>query len=89
MNNFIWNNQKENDIYWSWNDWDLHYFACVLNNGLCIVYTGIIDESFDGESIRHLEPVEDYHYGVDDIAMWTEMPRNLVINNKQQNKLEE
>ena len=81
MNNFIWNKQEENDIFWSWNDWEVHYFACVLKNGMCIVYSGILDEGYNGEINRHLEPVEDYNYSIEDIALWTEMPRDLVVKN--------
>ena len=39
------------------------------------IFTGICDETYDGEIVQHLDCIDDnLDYNIDDIVMWIEAP---------------
>lgn len=71
-----WNKQDKEDIYSSFNDWEYHRFVCLMKNGSIQVFTGICDEHDDGMVEKHLNCSTNDHFNIDDIYMWTEVPKN-------------
>lgn len=70
-----WQLQVENDIYDAVDGWDYHRFACLMKDNSIQIFTGMRDESDDGEIHVYLDCVENcLSYDVDDIVMWIEIP---------------
>ena len=70
-----WQSQAENDIYDAVDDWDYHKFVCLMKGNSIEIFTGMRDESDDGEINVYLDCIENrFSYDVDDIVMWIEVP---------------
>ena len=67
-----WQIQAEKDIYYAITPWDLHSFACIMKDGTLQIFTGMCDETDEGEIIYHLDCDRDYYDG--DIVYWIEIP---------------
>ena len=67
-----WKLQSENDIYDSFNDWDLHSFICLMKDGKETTATGICDEDSLGFCSKYVDIEGSYE--TDDILFWTEVP---------------
>lgn len=71
----IWHKQSEEDIYYSFGDWNMHSYICLMKDGTKQEFKGIQDESYDGSINRYLDCVNDsYDYTLDDILYWIEIP---------------
>lgn len=68
-----WHLQKNEDIYDAVNDWSLHSFVCLMDDGSVQKFTGIHCECADGSINTHIDAVDD-KYDVDNIIFWTETP---------------
>lgn len=68
-----WHKESEESIYNSITDWNIHRFACLMNDDTIQVFSGIQDENHDGEIATHIDNADDYD--TDDIVMWTEIPK--------------
>lgn len=68
-----WHLQKNEDIYDAVNDWSLHSFICLMDDGSVQKFTGILSECYDGSVNVHIDAVDD-ECGVDNIIFWIEIP---------------
>ena len=67
--------QSNEDIYDSFNDWNMHSFICLMNDETVREFTGILAECYDGSINKHIHCVDDdYDWEFDDIMYWIEMP---------------
>ena len=65
----------DNDILDAVLPWDYHRFVCVMKDNTIQTFTGMCDETYVGEIIRHLDCDDDnLDYDIDDIVMWIEVP---------------
>lgn len=70
-----WQLQSENDILNAVVPWDLYRFACVMKDNSIQIFTGICDETADGQINQHFDCIDDdYEWDFDDIVMWIEVP---------------
>ena len=70
-----WNINEENDILDAVLPWDKYRFICIMKDDTIQVFTGICDETYNGEIITHLDCIDDnLDYDIDDIVMWIEVP---------------
>jgi hypothetical protein len=70
-----WQVNSEHDIYDAIVGWDYHRFACVMSDNTIQIFTGMCDETYDGQINQHLDCLNDsLPYSVDDIVMWIEVP---------------
>lgn len=60
-------------IYDSFNDWDYHRYVCIMKDGNVCKWSGMNHELYDGSVNKHIHPVNDEEYSVDDIMYWTEL----------------
>ena len=75
MDTFKWHKQSEDDILFAIDDWTYHTFACMMKDGKLVKFSGLCDETYDGEITTHIDCISDnYDYGIDDIEMWIEIP---------------
>lgn len=75
MNTFEWHIQTVDDIWDVLYDWGYHKFICVVKNGSVVEFSGLCDETYDGEIIEHLDCI-DGDYDSDDIMLWMEIEIN-------------
>lgn len=68
-----WNINEENDIFDAVKTWDLYRFICIMKDDTIKIFTGIRDETYDGEVITHIDCIDD-NYDIDDIVMWIDAP---------------
>ena len=68
-----WKVNSEHDIYDAIVGWDHHRFVCVMSDNTIQIFTGICDETCDGQINPHLDCLND-DYDTDDIVMWIEVP---------------
>jgi hypothetical protein len=69
-----WHKQSKDDIYDCVNDWDIHYFVCIMKNEHRVFATGICDEDYDGNVSQNLFFDDcDEKYNCDDIKWWQEI----------------
>lgn len=83
LKNFVpmivqWKLQSEDDIYDSFDDWEVHTFLCVMKNGEKVKATGIADASYSGEVNKNIY-IEDGG-NVEDILYWLEIPTPPGLN---------
>ena len=70
-----WQINAENDILDAVLPWDYHRFVCVMKDNTIQIFTGMCDETYDGEIVQHLDCIDDnLDYDIDDIVMWIEAP---------------
>ena len=70
-----WNINEENDIFDAVKPWDIYRFICIMKDDTIQIFTGICDETYNGEIIVHLDCIDDnLDYDIDDIVMWIEAP---------------
>lgn len=70
-----WNTNEGNDILDAVTTWDRHRFICIMKDDTIQIFTGICDETYDGEIVQHLDCIDDnLDYNIDDIVMWIEAP---------------
>ena len=70
-----WNINEENDILDAVKPWNQHRFICIMKDDTIQIFTGICDETYDGEIVQHLDCIDDnLDYNIDDIVMWIEAP---------------
>jgi len=70
-----WQLQAENDILNAVVSWDLYRFVCVMKDNTIQLFTGMCDETADGEINKNFNCVnDDYEWDFDDIVMWIEVP---------------
>ena len=75
MDTFKWHKQSEEDILFAIDDWTYRTFACMMKDGKLVKFSGLCDETYDGEITTHIDCISDnYDYGIDDIEMWIEIP---------------
>ena len=75
MDTFKWHKQSEDDILFAIDDWSYHTFACMMIDGKLVKFSGLHDETYDGEITTHIDGISDnYDYSIDDIEMWIEIP---------------
>ena len=75
MDTFKWHKQSEEDILFAIDDWAYHTFACTMKDGKLVKFSGLCDETYDGEITTHIDCISNnYDYGIDDIEMWIEIP---------------
>ena len=75
MDTFKWHKQSEDDIWFAIDDWEYHKFACLMKDGKLVEFSGLHDETYDGEITTHIDCISfDYDYNIDDIEMWIEIP---------------
>jgi len=69
-----WHEQSKDDIYDCINDWNIHYFVCIMVDKQKVFATGICDEDYDGNVSQNLY-FDDYDekYNCDDIKWWQEI----------------
>lgn len=67
-----WNTNEGNEILDAVESWDQHRFICIMKDDTIQIFTGICDETYDGEIVQHLDCINDYD--IDDIVMWIEAP---------------
>ena len=76
---FKWNKNKDINLYDNFpNDYDLHVFACIMDDNSLVQFIGMWDETDNGETYLHLDCVSEYtefEYDVNDIKLWIEIPR--------------
>ena len=70
-----WHLQKNEDIYDAVNDWSLHSFICLMDDGSVQKFTGILSECYDGSVNLHIDATND-EYSIDNIIFWIEAPKN-------------
>lgn len=76
MDTFKWHKQSEDDIWDAINDWGYHTFACLMKDSKLVKFSGLHDETYDGEITTHIDCISDnYDYDTDDIEMWIEIPK--------------
>lgn len=68
-----WNTNEGNEILDSVESWDQHRFICIMKDDTIQIFTGICDETYDGEIVQHLDCIDD-NYNIDDIVIWIEAP---------------
>ncbi len=73
LGDYTWNKESEHSIYDAINDWGYHKFACIMKDGTLQEFSGIYDETYDGEINLHVDHIGDV-YSTDDIVMWIEIP---------------
>lgn len=73
-----WHKESEESIYNSIMDWSFHRFVCLMKDNTIQVFTGILDENYNGKIATHINNVDDYD--TDDIVMWTEIPEIKELN---------
>ena len=70
-----WNTNEGNEILDAVTTWDQHRFICIMKDDTIQIFTGICDETYDGEIVQHLDCIDDnLDYNIDDIVMWIEAP---------------
>jgi len=70
-----WQVEAEHSIYDAVQDWDYHRFVCLMKDNTIQVFSGMNDETYNGEINTHIDCVSDYsHYNTDEILMWIEVP---------------
>ena len=75
MDTFKWHKQSQDDIWFAIDDWSYHTFACIMKNGKFAKFSGLNDETYNGELITHIDCISDNcDYNTDDIEMWIEIP---------------
>ena len=74
MDTFKWNKQTEDDIWFAIDDWGYHRFACLMKDGELKEFSGLHNETYDGEIPTHIDCITDDNYHIDDIDMWIEIP---------------
>lgn len=75
MDTFKWHKQSEDDILFAIDDWSYHTFACMMKDGKLVKFSGLHDETYDGEITTHIDCISDnYDYSIDDIETWIEIP---------------
>jgi hypothetical protein len=75
-----WQLQTKNDILDAVQPWDFYRFVCVLKDNSIRIFTGMCDETDDGQINQHLDCTNDeYKWDFDDIIMWIEVPTVRVV----------
>lgn len=74
MDTFKWHKQTEDDIWFAIDDWGYHRFACLMKDGELKEFSGLHNETYDGEITTHIDCITDDNYHTDDIDMWIEIP---------------
>ena len=70
-----WQVEAEHSIYNAVNDWDIHRFVCLMKDNTIQFFSGINDETCEGEINTHIDCIsDDSHDDTDDILMWIEVP---------------
>lgn len=75
-----WHLQDIDDIYDAVTGWTFHKFACQMYDGTIHEWNGMCDETDDGQVVTHLDCADEDYDNVDDIIMWTEIPRTEEFN---------
>ena len=75
-----WHLQDVDDIYDAVNDWSFHRFVCQMQDGTIHEWSGMNDETCDGLVVTHIDCADEDYDNVDDIIMWTEIPRTEEFN---------
>ena len=71
-----WQVEAEHSIYDAVQDWNYHRFVCLMKDNTIQVFTGINDETYNGEINTYINCVsDDSHDNTDDILMWIEVPK--------------
>lgn len=70
-----WHLQAEEDIYDAVNGWDYYRFVCLMKDNTIQEFSGIRDENYNGEISVYVNGLNDDYDDVDDIVMWTEVPK--------------
>jgi len=68
-----WHLQEKENIYGAVKDWSLQTFACVMKDGTIQMFTGSLDEDYEGHINTHIDGVNDDYDNVDDIVKWIEI----------------
>ncbi len=80
LENFVpvlsqWQFQSENNIYDSFNDWDVHNFLCLMKDGKEVSAYGFCDENYlDGFTTKDISFNGMNNYKLEDIVLWMEIP---------------
>lgn len=70
-----WQLNAEHDILNAVLPWGYYRFICVMKDNSIQIFTGICDETADGQINQHLDCIDDnYEWNFDDIIMWIEVP---------------
>lgn len=80
MDTFKWHKQSEDDIWLAIDDWRYHRFACLMKDGKLTEFSGLHDETYDGEITTHIDCITNDNYDTDDIEMWVEVPDIKIKN---------
>ena len=78
--NATWHLQEKDDIYDAVNDWSVHNFICLMNDGTIQMFSGTRVECNDGSVNVHIDSLNDeYNSAIDNIIFWIEFPQNSNI----------
>lgn len=75
INKMTWQVEEEHSIYDAVKDWCGSRFICLMKDNTIQIFSGYMDENYDGETNVHVDCIsDDNHDDVDDILMWIEVP---------------
>ena len=77
MDTFKWHKQSEDDIVMAVDDFRCHIFACMMKDGKLEKFSGMLDDTYDGEVSPIIDCLTTYNRDIDDIDMWIEIPVKL------------
>lgn len=69
-----WHLQEKENIYDAFVGWDCHRFVCLMKDNTIHMFSGINDETYNGEISTHVDCWDDDYDDVDRIVMWIEVP---------------
>jgi len=69
-----WHFQLKENIYDSFDDWNMHYFVCLMKDGSTQSFVGGQDECDDGSIQKSIDIIgAGYEWEIDDILFWKEI----------------
>ena len=75
VNKMTWQVEEEHSIYDAVKDWGEYRFVCLMKDNTIQIFSGYMDENYDGEINVYIDCIsDDNHDNVDDILMWIEVP---------------